>query len=223
MNQLLALLSIFCLTASAHAQTDTVNYTTGKLNSKALKEGAASYAVYFTDSLGNRITSADIWDRSVRIDRTGAGAPQYYFDWKWYRKDTLIASVQATGNALTLQPFTHTAEYTKRGNFSFQFDGPRVTIPAAFQKTAKDSAFQVVMDPPGFEFPMDLELFPLLPFKKQGQTFAMAFYEPGSPKSAYYKLTVTGLEDLPTVGGQSVNCWILRIDYATGSYADFWI
>ncbi|RYF80082.1 MAG: hypothetical protein EON98_13860, partial [Chitinophagaceae bacterium] len=74
-----------------------------------------------------------------------------------------------------------------------------------------------------FEFPMDLEIFPLLPFKKAGQVFAIAFYEPGTAQSNYYKLTVTGKEALPLVGAQTVNCWLLRIDYAPGSYATFWI
>jgi hypothetical protein len=79
------------------------------------------------------------------------------------------------------------------------------------------------MDSPAYEFPMDLEIFPLLPFRKTGQQFAIAFYEPGTAKSNYYKLTVTGKEDLALVGAQAASCWLLRIDYAPGSYATFWI
>lgn len=206
------------------AQVDTINTNTAsKLNMAAFKEGRASYAVYFEDSSGNRTTSADLWDRSIRFSTNSAGQKIYSFDWKWYRRDSLQASVNATGYAASLAPITHDADYGKRGSFAYRFADNVATIPSSFQKTAKDSAFRVSLNPAAFEFPMDLEIFPLLPFKKIGQQFAIAFYEPGSPKSDYYKLTVTGKEDLPLPGAQKANCWLLRIDYRSDSYATFWI
>lgn len=211
------------LTLYSSAQVDTINTDNLKLNMAAFKEGKSSYAVFFEDSLGNRLTSADIWDRSIRFSTDASGQKLFHFDWTWWRKDSLQSTVQATGLLPSLKPLIHNADYVRRGKFAYAFANNAVTIPAAFQKTAKDSAFNVVLDPPAFEFPMDLEIFPLLPFKKTGQQFAIAFYEPGTAKSNYYKLTVTGKEDLPLVGGQAANCWLLRIDYAPGSYATFWI
>lgn len=207
----------------ASAQVDTVNTKTGNLVTSALKEGTASYAVYFTDSLGNRISSADIWDRSIRFSTNATGEKIYTFNWKWYSRDSLRANVTATGNAKTLTPLTHMADYGKRGTFSWQFANNVVTVAPDFRRTAKDSAFNVVLNPPGFEFPMDLEIFPLLPFKKVGQKFAIAFYEPGGPKADYYQLTVTGKEDLALPGNNKASCWLLRIDYRSDSYATFWI
>jgi len=211
------------LSFSAAAQIDTINTDNLKLNMGAFKEGKASYAVYFEDSLGNRLTSADIWDRTIRFSTNAAGQKTYAFTWTWWRKDSLQSTVQATGLLPSLKPLTHAAEYLRRGKFFYQFNNDVVTIPAEYQKTAKDSVFRVQLAPPAFEFPMDLEIFPLLPFKKAGQEFAIAFYEPGTAQSNYYKLTVTGKEALPLPGAQTVNCWLLRIDYAPGSYATFWI
>jgi hypothetical protein len=205
------------------AQVDTINPRTLKLNAGALKEGTATYAVYFTDSIGNRMSSADIWDRTVSISTAADGKQHYNFEWTWWRKDTLQSTVWATGELASLAPLTHKANYLKSGKFSYVFNGEQVTVPEADRRTAKDSAFNVVMDPIAFEFPMDLELFPLLPFKKTGQRFAMAFYEPGSARSNYYPLTVTAKESLALPGGQSVNCWVLKIDYGRGSSASFWI
>lgn len=207
----------------SQAQIDTLNTRTADLITAALKEGKASYAVFFEDSLGNRLGSADIWDRRLSFATDASGQSIFQFDWRWWRKDTLIATVQTTGLRSTLQPLTHKASYRSRGDFSYRFENNTVTIPAEARKTAKDSAFNVVLDPPAFAFPMDLETFPLLPFKKVGQQFSIAFYEPGSPKAAYYPLTVTGKEDLPLPGAQKATCWTLRIDYAAGSYATFWI
>jgi hypothetical protein len=180
------------LSFNSSAQVDTINTDNLKLNIAALKEGMASYVVFFEDSLGNRITSADIWDRSIRFSADATGQKLFHFDWTWWRKDSLESTVQATGLLPSLKPLVHNADYVRRGKFAFAFDNNTVTIPPAYQKTGKDSAFKVVMDPPAYEFPMDLEIFPLLPFRKTGQQFAIAFYEPGTAKSNYYKLTVTG-------------------------------
>jgi hypothetical protein len=221
MKRLLPLFFIL-LALQAAAQVDTIDTQRGGLNAKALRPGKASYAVYFEDSLGNRLGSADIWDRSIEL-RDSAGGQWYRFSWKWWRKDTLIADVISTGALPRLQPLAHEAEYKSRGHFAYAFQDGVVTVPAAQQRTAKDSAFRFAMTTPAFAFPMDLELFPLLPFKKVGQEFAMAFYEPGGQKSDYYKLTVTGREDLAMPGGGKAPCWLLRIDYGRGSYATFWI
>lgn len=213
------------LTAStllACAQTDTLRVANLKLNTAAWREGKRSYAVYFEDSTGRRLSSADIWDRTLQ--RTAqSGQSQYAFVWDWYRRDSLLAHVTATGQWSSLAPLTHNAVYAKRGSRTFIFRDNVVTIPDSARHTAKDSLFRMTMQPPAFEFPMDLEILPLLPFRKVGQTFAVPFYEPGSPSSAYYKLSVTGRERLPVAGDATVDCWLLRIDYAPGSYATFWI
>ena len=208
---------------AGNAQVDTINTANHKLNTSIMKEGKSSYAVYFEDSLGNRISSADIWDRTIHFSTNAEGKSIYQFEWNWYKKDTLIAHVVATGDRTTLEPLTHKAEYVRRPSLSFAFANNMVSVPADAQRTAADSAFKVLLAPPAFEFPMDLEIFPLLPFKKTGQQFAIAFYEPGTKNSDYYRLTVTGKDNLLLPGGPKVPCWVLRIDYAPGSYASFWI
>ncbi|WP_338869684.1 hypothetical protein WBJ53_20780 [Spirosoma sp. SC4-14] len=220
---LLATFLLFGTNLSAKAQIDTINTTTQKLNIAAFTEGKRSYAVFFEDSLGNRLTSADIWDRTIRISESSGGQKTYEFGWQWFRRDSLLADVKATGLLPSLAPLTHQATYTRRGSRNFIFTGTTVTVPIDSRKTSQDSTFRVVMNPPAFEFPMDLEIFPLLPFRKVGQEFAIAFYEPGSPSANYYHLTVTGRNDLLISGNTKINCWLLKIDYGQGAYATFWI
>lgn len=209
---------------SASAQIDTINTANLKLNVAALREAKRTYAVFFADSAGKRLSSADLWDRTIHLSTSPTGQRIYQFDWQWFQKDSLLAHVTATGLLPSLAPLIHDATYTKRGKRNFVFTGTRVTIPTASQRTAKDSAFSVTMNPPAFEFPMDLEILPLLPFKKVGQEFAIAFYEPGSPEANYYRLTVTGKEDVLVGGSDTINCWLLKIDYGQPDvYATFWI
>ena len=207
---------------SLHAQVDTINTTNLKLNKLAWRDGKASYAVFFTDSTGKRLSSADIWDRSLR--RTSVdGQTQYQFGWDWYRKDSLMARVSATGQWPSLAPRTHVANYSGRGSRIFEMNNQVVTIPDSARQTAKDRAFRVTMQPPAFEFPMDLEILALLPFRNVGQRFAIAFYEPGSPSSSYYSFRVTDRQKLPLPGAATVDCWVLRVNYAPNAYATFWI
>ncbi|QDK78388.1 hypothetical protein EXU85_07130 [Spirosoma sp. KCTC 42546] len=213
-----------CAFLSASAQLDTINTANLKLNVAAFREAKRTYAVFFEDSTGKRLSSADLWDRTIHLSSSPTGQKIYQFDWQWYQKDSLLAHVTATGLLPSLAPLTHEATYTKRGQRNFVFTGTTVTIPTASRRTAKDSAFSVVMNPPAFEFPMDLEILPLLPFKKVGQEFAIAFYEPGSPAANYYRLTVTGKEDVVVGGNASINCWLLKINYGQPDvFATFWI
>jgi hypothetical protein len=166
MKQLL-LLTALLITVGAQAQVDTFDTHRAGLETRALRDGKTSYAVLFTDSLGNRLSSADIWDRSITVSDS-AGRSWYRFHWQWWRKDTLIADVHSVGDAKTLQPLWHDNDYRNRGHSTYLFQDTIVTMAPAAQHTAKDSAFRVALHPPAFAFPMDLELFPLLPFKKPG-------------------------------------------------------
>ncbi|MFT3908554.1 MAG: hypothetical protein QM737_03965 [Ferruginibacter sp.] len=220
MRKIYFILYTCCLLPFTSMAQDTINTNNLKLNTAAFKTGSRSYAVFFTDSLGKRISSADIWDRKVNFLENNK---TFEFTWQWWRKDTLMGDVKATGHFPSFKMISHEANYRNRGQSFYVFNNDVVTVPAIHQLTAKDSAFKVTLDPAGFEFPMDLELLPLIPFKKTGQEFLMAFYEPGTPKADYYKLTVTGKEDVELPAGAKVNCWMLKIDYAPGTYATFWI
>ncbi len=192
---------------------DTINSNNLKLNIKAFQEGKSTYAVYMMDSAGNRMGAAQLWDRSISFSTDAQNRKLYHFEWKWYLKDSLLGVTNATGLLPSLKPLTHKADYVKRGKSSFVFSNDIVTVPDVDKKDGKDSSFRVVLNPAAFEFPMDLEIFPLLPFKNVNQKMAIAFYEPGTPKSDYYHLTVVGKEDLQMPGGIKANCWLLKIDY----------
>lgn len=221
---ILRLITLFFLLASltASAQIDTINPTNARLQLAVWRDTSASYAVYFTDSAGRRTSSADIWDRQVRRIRAN-GQTHYEFNWQWYRRDTVIAQVRSTGAWPSLDPLTHQATYAGRGQRHYVFSDNVVRIADSARHTRQDSLFSVRLQPVAFAFPMDLELLPMLPIRRIGQQFAVAFYEPGSPSSAYYPVQVTGRERLALPGRAKIDCWLVRIDYQPGSYATFWI
>ena len=206
----------------ARAQIDTITPTTLKLNMTAWRDTESAYAVFFKDSTGQWLSSADIWNRTLRRT-TVAGQTQYQFVWDWVHGDSLRAYVIATGWWPSLAPLTYTAVYPKRGARKYEFRNDLVTIPDSARRTAQDSAFRVTTQPIAFAFPMDLKIFALLPFHQVGQRFAIAFYEPGSPSSDYYTLRVIDRQKLVLPSEASVDCWMLRINYAPNIFATFWI
>ncbi len=221
---ILRLITLFFSLASlaASAQIDTINPTNARLQLSVWRDTSASYAVYFTDSTGRRTSSADIWDRHVcRIQANGH--THYEFNWQWYRRDTVMVQVRSTGAWPSLSPLTYQATYAGRGQRSYVFSENMVRIADSARHTRQDSLFSVRLQPAAFAFPMDLELLPMLPIRRVGQQFAVAFYEPGSISSAYYPVQVTGREQLALPGRARVDCWLVRIDYQPGSYATFWI
>ena len=92
------------ISSLAQAQVDTINTATLKLNLSAFKNSKRSYAVFFEDSTGKRLSSADIWDRTIRLSQTPSGQKIYEFDWKWFQKDSLLGHVTATGQLPSLTP-----------------------------------------------------------------------------------------------------------------------
>lgn len=200
------------------AQADTITPLNGKLNTRLLKSGASAYAVYWEDSASNMTGNIEMWKRELQVQEG-----RYQFNWSWYRKDSLYARILTAGSSATMQPLFHSADYFRQGKFMIQFKDNIVTIPDSLQKTDQHRLFKVLLNPPAFAFPMDLEIFPLLPFKKGVQKFVIAFYEPGSEKSAWYHATNVGKQKLPIHGKRYLQCRLLRLDYASDSYAYFWI
>lgn len=218
MGKILLILFFISFKISVFAQTDTIMPVSQKLLTEKLTSSKSTYLVYWEDESGNVSGNAELWKRELQIDKS-----EYHFDWKWYRSDTLYAHIKNIGNRLNMEPGLHHANYFKKGKFTVAFKDGVVTIPDSVQTKESHKNFNVKLQPSAFAFPMDLEILPLLPFKHTGQQFAIAFYEPGSQQSAFYIATVTEKTELTLPANQKTLCWVLRLNYAPNSYADFWI
>lgn len=208
------------LPASIFAQIpDTITTKNQKLDVRKIVPVKHSYAVFFTDSLGKRISSADIWDREVRLAKDAKGNNAYFFEWKWYRKDSLFFQTQGQ----CAFPSLELVEYSKPPSLLVRNENNTLAIKAT-TRAKTDTSFSIAFDGKAFTFPMDLEFFGLLPMKSVGQKFSVPFYEPGSPSYNYYTCTVIGKEQLRLQESVGVECWMLQIDYGRpDSYATFWI
>lgn len=216
---------LFCATffvaICVHAQSlDTITTKNLKINSKKIVPLKHSYAVFFTDSTGKRTSSADIWDRELRLgSKDASGRETIMFEWKWWRKDSLLLQTQG----ICAFPSLELLEYTKAPTLAVKNENGTLSVKTQ-TRMKTDTAFTMPFDGKAFTFPMDLEFFGLLPMKSVGQKFAVPFYEPGRGEYKYYTCTIAGKERLTLQENAGIYCWLVQIDYAQfGAYATFWV
>ncbi len=211
---------LFLASEAIRAQTlDTITTKNQKIVVKNIVPIKHSYAVFFTDSTGKRTSSSDIWDREIRRTKNAAGQEVVEFEWHLWRKDSLLFQTKG----ICAFPSLELLEYTKIPALVVKSENGNLNIKTQ-TRTKADTAFTMPFDGKAFTFPIDLEIFGLLPMKSVGQKFSIPFYEPGSASYKYYTCTVVGKERLLLQENAGIDCWMLQIEYAPfGGYATFWI
>lgn len=203
------------------AQPDTINAVNKKLLTGNLKEGTNVYLVYFTDSTFARTTTGDIWERTIVFNTTN-NLPQVQFGWKWYHNDTLQRTVTNICNRQTLAPIFQKGVY-KTGTFAYDFKDSFMVPSDTVQNNAAIKRPKVPLTIPVISWELDLETYPLLPIKKVGQIFDIAFYDPNQKEPSYHRYEVIGKEYLQLNSDTKIKCWLLKIQHKPESWALFWL
>jgi hypothetical protein len=217
---LILLLSVFLL--KAQAQIDTLNANTGGLIMHNLHEGSSRYLVYRADSASGKIKSADIWERSLQFGSQN-DRQVLIFQWKWYRGDSLYRYVRALCDRKNFSPLFQYTRSAKSGILAYKFTGGFLTREDSVSGNRADPAKRVALNPAPFNWEWDMEFFSVLPYKKVGQKFVIAFLDPSDVKSAYRTYEVIGREQLELGPGNKAECWLVKITYMPGAYGKFWI
>lgn len=236
-----ALLAAFLLSANliAAQKNDTIKITAEKINSKVLREGTHRYLVYFKMRKDGERTQTQFWTRTIK--RTNYNdKPALEISQEWEDKDSIIHVVKSICDAKTMQPLFHktwwkvlatrTATVKTVNTTTVDFvnktinhngtilNGSEITTP---EKKIWES-YQSSIDKYFLNWHLDLESFPILPYKK-GVIFSIPFYDPGTSSSlqnVYY--TVTGSDKLMGYDDQKIDCWVL-LHETKGNKEVFWI
>jgi hypothetical protein len=223
MKQLFTTLAaFFLLNIVSYGQADTINAGNRHLQISKLKEGTNHYLVYYTDSLFNLKGSGDIWERSTTFI-TKNSTPLIEFNWKWFHHDSLLAQVLNICDAETLAPVFHKAVYRSKGIIAYDFRNSFMIPSDSIENNAVIKKPKLELQIPVISWEQDLETYPLLPVKKVGQIFEIAFFDPNEKAPAYHRYEVIGKENLQLNNDSKITCWLLKIDYSKSSYAVFWL
>jgi len=218
---------------------DTIQITAKNINTKVLREGTHRYLVYAKMKKDSVRTLTQFWTRTIKkTDYNGTAAIEITQEWE--DKDSIMHIVKSVSDAKTMQPLYHKTWWkvqaarnstVKTINVAtIDFVNKRVEYNGNLLSDSDTSkqvkgiwdAYKSSLDKYYLNWHLDLETFPLLPYKN-GVTFVIPFYDPGTAsnfqKVAY---TVTGSAQLQGFNNQSIDCWIL-VNESKGSKETFWI
>lgn len=197
-------------------QTDTIRIGPDKVNTKVLIPGTHRWLVYFKMGADSPRTFFNIWSRTIqKITYNGKDAIEV--SQVWEDKDSVMHTTRSVSGAKDFRTLYHTSWWKQRGNTTFDFGNGEFLMNNR-SITAQDTVPRIKKLREGFEKAMnqytlnwhlDLEVFPLLPYKNQ-VTFLINFYDPGYSEPKWVPYTVTGTAKLSGLDGQSVDCWLLE-------------
>ncbi|RYY53833.1 MAG: hypothetical protein EOO09_16540 [Chitinophagaceae bacterium] len=226
-NLVLAVLLLAALSLSAQ-KADTIRITSKDLNTSVLREGTHRYLVYFRMKPGATRTNVSFWTRKIERNNY-QGHAALTITQEWEDKDTVVHTVKTITDGKTMAPYYHEYWWNKRGEAKFDYltgtaemnGQPLQSTDTARTRKLSYEGWQQALKAPQFNWHIDLETFPLLPFR-QGVTFVIPFYDPGPSGLQDAAYTVTGSAKLKGYDDQEVDCWLLTHE-STGSKEVFWI
>lgn len=214
--------TLMLISQDSVAQIDTINLKTNDLVVANLKPGKYQYLVTFGNAKKKKFTGSSVWSREVKFE-TINGQEAIVIEQQWYMSDTTFnRQVYSVSRKKDFSSVFHKTK-GKGGIEAFNFTGSKIV---GADSVANNVKFDTNVDAnySTLNWELDLEVFSILPYKKEGQRFIISFYHPGGktpPK--YYEYAVVGSEKIEIAGEKPADCWMLKIDYSPTSSATFWI
>lgn len=237
----LLLVSLFCfLVQVASAQkADTVRITPKSINTKLLKEGTHRYLIYFKLNKDSVRTQTQFWTRTITRSIYN-GKESIEINQIWEDKDSIMHIVESISDAKTMEPLFHKTWWKVQAvrnstiktvtetsvdfiNRTLTYNGKQLSDNDTSKQVKPIwNAFKSSIGKYYLNWHLDLETFPVLPYKK-GVTFIIPFYDPGTA-SNYQELTYTviGSGLLSGFNNQKIDCWLLQHE-SKGNKELFWI
>lgn len=227
-----------CTCGLKAAIVDTIKVGPQHINTKVLKEGTHRYLVYFKMKKDSVRTQTQFWTRQIKRTQYH-GQNVIEVNQSWEDKDSIMHIVKSISDAKTMQPIYHNTWWkvqTSRNpvkmvtSSSVDFinkiveDNSRQIVETDTAKKYKAiwSGFKSIENQFHLNWHLDLETFPLLPYK-ENVVFEIPFYEPGSASNltkVHYKVTGSAL--LEGYNDQQIDCWLL-VHESPGNKETFWI
>lgn len=220
-------------------KSDTILINEKALNTSVLKEGTQRYIVYFKRSKDAPRTETQFWTRTIKKSEYN-GKKVIEVTQEWEDKDSVMHTVKSISDISTMQPLYHKTWW--------QVKFSRLTTTKTVTETVTDfvnkkvwlngnllsdadtsgqaklvwEAYQSSVDKYYLNWHLDLETFPLLPYRK-GVTFIIPFYDPGTfSKFQTVAYTVTGTAQLTGYDNTKIDCWLLEHN-SKGNKEVFWV
>jgi hypothetical protein len=205
---------------------DTVTISAANLRFDGLKYGKASYLVYnkkAKDSPAEGIYMVNINVALVKYKQK----PAIEISQQWDGKDTIIHRAYTILNGTDFSTRLHQTSWKGlRYSTTFDFDTRKVSFEGSIADSNKVkiiSAFDESFTNYNLNWHSDLFIFTRLPFKAN-RSFRINFFDPGAGKPTEEIYSVIGNDELMTIAGKKISCWVMqRMGKTAGSYQKFWV
>jgi hypothetical protein len=215
-------------TTAFSQKSDTVIIDASKVNTNVLKLGTHRYLVYFKNGKDSSRKNYQVWSRTIDLI-TYKEKPAISVTQEWENNDTVVHKVYSVNDRKSFAPLFHESWWKGRGSSKFDFttkegyfqEALLTSTDTARAKKRMYEAFVKAQDQYVLNWHLDLEVFPILPYK-EGVTFKINFYDPGFGEPQYQVYTVSGSAALTGFNNQKIDCWLLK--HTSGSNTEiFWI
>lgn len=223
----ITLIFAFGIHFSSTAQ-DTVWVDAGKVKTAYLKEGSNRYLVYFKMGKKAARSRPQFWTRNIAFE-TYKGREAIVVTQEWEDRDSVVHTVTSVCDKKTFAPLYHKSWWKQRGSNEFDFisktasinDVPLTDADTVANKKLPWQAFHTAINQYSLNWHLDLEVFPLLPYKPK-TTYMIPFYEPGYMAPKFESYTITGTAQLNGFDNTKVDCWLLM--HENSGYKEvYWI
>ncbi|MDF2187374.1 hypothetical protein [Paraflavitalea sp. CAU 1676] len=225
---LLCLILMGNISLAVAQQHDTIVVDGSKVQTRYLQPGVNRYLVYFKMGKDSSRIDFQFWSRKVDFlsyqGREAIGITQ-----EWEDNKTIVHKVYSVCDKKTFAPLLHESWWASRGTTKADFISKQFfmqdtllsnTDTARLKKNILQ-AFHAALDQNVLNWHLDLETFPILPYK-DNVTFMINFYDPGFPAPKLQAYTVSGSAQLEGVNNQKIDCWLLKHG-SPNNNETFWI
>lgn len=212
---LIAALFLFNFIARGQ-QGDTLIIKPADVNTSVLKPGMHRWLVYFKMGKDSSRKNYSFWNRKIDFLQY-EGRDAISVTQEWENNDTVYHKVYTVCDKKDFSPLYQTAWSKGQSTLTFDFLKKQMLVDGKLSDATdtirtnvrRRQAFEKALTQYVLDWHLDLEVFPVLPYRKN-ITFAINYYDPGftEPKLVYY--TVTGSATLPGYDGQQIDCWLLE-------------
>ncbi|MBN8699616.1 MAG: hypothetical protein J0L54_08375 [Chitinophagales bacterium] len=209
-------------------KADTITIDASKVNTSVLIPGTHRYLVYFKMGKDSSRKMYQLWSRTIG-NTNYEGKEAITVTQEWEDNDTVVHKTYSVLDKNSFATLYHESWWKRTGLYKFNFPAKEFSIDGIAATTRTDSitikqvrAFEQATGRYFLNWHLDLEVFPLLPYK-EGVSFKIHFYDPGSSAPRYETYTVAGSGTLTGYNNQKIDCWLLRHGSLPRNLETFWI
>jgi len=208
----------------SYAQVDTIGVDKKNIHTEYLREGSSQFLAWYKDPKTGFISNHGIGERTIKFSNINGREVIIVIQHRHYNDSSTSKYVYTVSDRKTFQTLY---DYTFRiasGAEGFNYTDKDVVGADTVKNNVKANFHYSFEGAPPFCSELNVETMCSMPFRKQGQKFAISLYEPGlSYPAEYHLVEVTGTENIASVNDTYIDCWIVKLTYDQDNYEYWWI